>query len=253
MPAAVTTAREPAPFDDSRKALKFALNHHMVATPTAVMNAMMAAVAEPPKKIAKKKTSKKFKEAELLLEAMGIDPLDLLAKEQAAKDRKSLDLLRHMTPRWTRMDAAHQAGLILAHFGRMDREHQEVLAGCLTIPSRACNCRQPCCSGWRATERWTAAVRSTCETLMHRAELSTLPGKKPGLSSQPLLRQLLVELYFLKEGPTLTDIAGRSQVSLVTAAKHRAWIHEYLEAAENAAWKSIDAIFDQAGITGSPE
>lgn len=251
-PPALQPPPEHAPFDDSRKALTFALNHHQVAPPTAMMNAMMASVKVEEKK--RKRKKKKKSDAELLGEVFpGAEtPEQLLEMERERANKKRSNLTRHPSLReqgLTKNDEPHLAGFILYHFGRLDAQNQEVLSGLLTIPFQPCSCRQPCCSGHRPTERWVHAVRATAERLRRHADVLKQPGKK-GLGTQPLLRQLLIELYFLGGGPSLTDIAGRSGVSLVTAARHRAWIHGWLAATEQAAWKELEAILDQAGITG---
>lgn len=251
-PPALQPPPDQAPYDDTRKALSFALNHHQVAPPTAMMNAMMASIRVEEKK---RKRKKKKSEAELLGEALlsAVEtPEQLLEMEREQAQKKRSNLTRHPSLRsqgLSKNDEAHLAGFILYHFGRLDPQNQEVLSGLLTIPFQPCSCRQPCCSGHRPTERWVAAVRATADRLWRHAEVLKQPGKK-GLGTQPLLRQLLIELYFLGGGPSLTDIAGRSGVSLVTAARHRAWIHEWLGATEQAAWEELEAIFDQAGITG---
>lgn len=236
-----------APFDDSRKALTFALNQHLIAPPPAMMNQMMASVTLAP--IVKKRKKKKS-EIETLMLAFADDPETLVQMEREKGQRRRMDLQRHPGPQLAKADKPHLAGYILYHFKRMDRHHREVLTGLLTEAAIPCGCKQPCCAGWRPTERWSQAVRDTCETLMLRADVTKEPGKK-GLSSQPLLRQLLVELYFLGDGPTLMEIARRAKVNTITAARHRGWIHEYLAETENGAWMALDALFDQAGITGA--
>jgi hypothetical protein len=233
-----------APFDDTRKALSFALNQHLVSPPPAMMNQMMAAV-----KVKAKKRKRKPKPEELLW--LGEKTAEqLLEEEEHRRSTRRSDLQRHPGPMLAKSDEPHLAGYILYHFGRLDAAHQEVLAGLLTTPAQACSCGQPCCSGWRPVPRWVAAVRSTCETLMLRAD--AIHGRK-GLSTERTLRQLLVELYYLREGPTLTDIARRAGVTLVTAARHKEWIHGYLQRTETAAWEECAIIFDQAGITGAAE
>jgi hypothetical protein len=255
MTPAVVARPETAPFDDCRKALVFALNHHQATPPTAMMNAMMASVKiEEKKRKVKRKDRNQWAVVRDYFDAISDDsPHALLEREVVKSGRRRTDLLRHPSLRHqglSRADEAHLAGFVLHHFRRLDHVHQLVLSGLLTIPRNPCECRMPCCCGWRPVESWVAAVRGTCENLMLRADVLKQPGKK-GLSSQPFLRQLLVELYYLKEGPTLLEIAKRSKVSTVTAAAHREWIHSYLGECESKAWSELGEVFDQAGITGA--
>lgn len=239
-----------APFDDCRTALSFALNAHLVTAPTAFMNKAMAEVRVELKKSKKKRGQT---ESELLGEILGPDAMtaeQLLELETAARQKRGGSLVRPLALRWRNgLEKHHQAGLILHHFGRLDQEHQLVLAGLLTTPGSPCACRSMCCSGWRVNERWNKALIDMCEVIKLKAEGIAEPGKK-GLSSQPLMRRLVVEHFFTKKDLSVADLARVSKVSYVTAGKHRGWILEYLERLESKAWEELAPIFDAAGITG---
>jgi hypothetical protein len=223
--------KEPAPFDDSRKALVFALNAHQVTVPTAYMNKAMAAVKFEAKR--KSKALKALHDAEEAFQAQ----------------KRSYSLARISTPPLRGLNAAHQAGVILFHFRRLDAIHQTVLTGLLTKAYLPCLCRRPCCSGWTPTERWVEAVRQACETIRTEADILRAPGRK-GLSSQPGLREALVKQYFTKNERTITDLAERAGVTAVTAARHKEWVYGWMEQTEAGAWAAIEPILDQAGITG---
>lgn len=241
--------KELAPFDDCRAALAFALNADQVTAPTAYMNKAMAAVRVEMKKPRKKRKS----ERELLGEIFpGMEtPEQLLEMERdRLKNKRGGSLVRVQALRFRDgLDKHHLAGLILHHFGRLDTPHQVVLTGLVCNSYVPCSCRSLCCSKRRPTERWLKALSDMCTIIQLKAELPKIPGKR-GLSSQPELRRRVVEEFFVKQGLTLTDLARGIRISYTTAAQHRDWIVEYLEALEAAAWAALAPIFDSAGITG---
>lgn len=240
--------QELAPFDDCRAALAFALNADQVTAPTAFMNKAMAAVRVEAKKPRKKRTTSGV-EAILLVDTASAEEL-LELERQAIRGKRGGSLVRVQALKWrTGMDKHHQAGLILHHFGRLETEHQVVLAGLITNAYVPCSCRNLCCSGRRPTERWLKALSDMCTIIQLRADVVKQPGKK-GLSSQPLLRRRVVEEFFTKAGRSLVDIAREAKVSTTTVAEHRALILAYLEDCEAKAWAALMPLFDEAGITG---
>jgi hypothetical protein len=241
--------QELAPFDDCRAALAFALNADQVTAPTAYMNKAMAAVRVEIKKPRKKRKS----DAELLATFFpGMEtPEQLLEMERdRIRNKRGGSLVRVQALKFRDgMDKHHLAGLILHHFGRLDTMHQVVLTGLVCNAYVPCSCRNLCCRGRRPTERWLKALSDMCSILQLKADVVKVPGKK-GLSSQPELRRRIVEDFFTKQGATLTDIMAGIRISYTTAAQHRAWIVEYLETLEEAAWGALMPIFEGAGITG---
>jgi hypothetical protein len=226
-----------APFDDCRAALVFALNAHRVTPPTAFMNKMMASV-----RVEMKKPRKKRKVA-TMGEFFGPDAMtaeELLEEERKRiKQKRGGSLVRVEALRWRDgLDKHHQAGLILHHFGRLDREHQIVLSGLLIQAYDPCSCKALCCSGWRANPKWLQALEDMC----------TILKRKHG--SQPALRRMVVEAFFTKRELAIADLARLGKVSYVTAAKHRTTIETTLADLETAAWLQVAPIFDSAGITG---
>lgn len=241
--------QELAPFDDCRAALSFALNAHLVTTPTAFMNKAMAAVRVEMKKPKKRRKG----ERELMGEIFpGTEtPEQLLEMERKRmKEKRGGSLVRVQALRFRDgLDKHHLAGLILHHFERLDVEHQVVLRGLLITAYTQCSCKAMCCSGWRMSARWGQALSDMCAIIQLKADVLKEPGKK-GLSSQPKLRRMIVESFFTKRELAVAELARATQVGYVTAAKHREWITSYLGACENAAWAQLAPIFDTAGITG---
>lgn len=215
-------------FDSVIKALIFAFNAsdaYYIASP--VMNKAMADVP------VKKKRAKK-----------GANP----EQEAEIKPRPSPPPMQP-GERLQGLNKAMQAGFILLQVKRLESTQQAILAACYTNPTLPCQCHSSCCQGFRATPRWTAAVAAICEALKEHADVIKQPGKR-GLSTEPTLRRLLVERYFLDNGVSTAKLARLAKISTITATKHDEWITAYLEQEETEARIQIAAIFDQEGITG---
>jgi hypothetical protein len=210
-------------FDSVHAALAFALNANDVDMPQPFMNKAMAAF---------KVKTKKAKEAAALL----------------GEEIKRMNLNPRRTFRG--MEKAAQAGFILKQLEKLAPEQSTVLTGLLTHSYDPCSCRAPCCSGRRANSRWSAAVTKICAILKDDADLAKVPGKK-GFGTQPHLRIILVEDFFLKTERPIADLARQSQLSRITVSIHHGLIRDYLDQAENEAWLQIAPILDQAGIVGA--
>lgn len=202
----------------------FALNADVVNMPRPFMTKVMASTPV--------KRSKKAKAA--------------LAVLGEATRRMNLD----PQPHFSGLDKAAQAGLILRQLEKLEPQETLVLRGLLTRPYDPCSCRSPCCSGQRKNPRWIDAVEKTCDFLRDHAEVLRQPGRK-GLSTQPNLRQALVENWYTGDRVSMPVIAKHCDVTAVTARAHWAWITDYLVATENSAWTNIAPILDEAGITGA--
>lgn len=213
-------------FDSTRAALVFALNAHQPEMPRPFMNKAMAENV---------KLKRRRNDVEMVSEE---EP----RKCSGGPRRESLRGL----------DKAAQAGMILQHFARLEHPEQLVLSGLLLQAYEPCYCQRPCCSGLVANARWRKVTHAMCLVLQETGDVLRVPGKK-GLSTPPILRMAFVEQYFTKNSRTLTEMASRAQVTMVTAAKHRDWICSYLGQTEQTAWLAIQEIFDQAGITGALE
>jgi hypothetical protein len=229
------TTPEPPAFDDVGKALVFAMNAaeaYHIASP--VMNKAMAAVP-----VAKPKAKKK---KQVLL--LG-DPA--LAEPEEIKHRPTI--ISQPGEHLRGLNKAMQAGFILQIVGRLDPQHARILEARYIEPTAPCYCQSPCCQGFRQTLRWSKAIVALCEILKESADVLRQPGKK-GLSTEPVLRRLLVERYFLNQASPIARLARIAKVSPITAAKHDGWIRDYLERERTEAMMQIAALFDQEGVTG---
>lgn len=236
--------QDAAPFDDTREALRFALNAHQVSLPQPYMNRAMSDAPGP-----KPRRKKPTKAERAVMDAVGVDTLDGLRAMLKGR-RRSTSFLRS-PPRPTRgLDKAHLAGFILREFEKLPHDCQMILEGLCTEPVTPCSCGSPCCSGWRPVQRWVRAVGLTCEVLKQRALTQAGPGRV-GLSTQPELRRTLVKDYFRGDKRrSLTELAAIHHLKDDTVARHRGWIHEWMEEQESLAWEACSWWFDQVGITG---
>lgn len=216
-------------FTSVTEALVFALNAAQVDMPRPFMN---KAMADAPAKKRTKKAQKAFDEA-----TGGI-------REAGRK--------MQLYPRahFKGMDKAGQAGFIIAKLELLEPQQCVVIKGLLTNSHDPCACRAPCCSGRRPNPRWIVAVKQMCHILKETGDVISQPGKR-GLSTQPDLRQAIVEGWFTGEEVSLAHLARRFHISNITVAKHKEWITNYLEQTETEAYQQIAPILDQAGITGA--
>ena len=232
--AYVSTVEAPL-FDDTRKALRFALNAAHVQMPRPAMN---VAMVEGLRKRMKPKRRRNKSEALALMQ------MEALGAEQEALETAQA-LFRRPQATLTSMERAIQAGFILQVFSHMDLTHQTLIRGQLLQPAIPCDCHRPCCSGWATSYSWSKAVEDTC-TLM-RQDIDT----KGSISTLPKLRRAIVMAWYRRQAVKLQDLARIAECTSVTAAKHRAAIIEWLESTENNAWIEADAILGNAGIVGT--
>ena len=219
---------EQVAFDSVVKALVFAFNasdSYYIASP--VMNKAMAEA--PVKKKRAKKGAKQVQDEE-------IKPRPSPPPMQPGERLRGLN-------------KAMQAGFILQLVRRLEPHHADILAACYTHPTNPCQCQSPCCQGFRPTPRWRDAITRICEHLKETGDVVKAPGKR-GLSTEPTLRRLLVERYFLDNGVSTAKLARIAKISNITAAKHDEWITTYLEQEETEARLQIAGVFDQEGVTG---
>lgn len=221
----IDNEKEPPLFDDVREALVFALNANDQVMPRPLMNKAMAAA--PGKKFSKT-IKKKY---------------DLQVEETR---RVQLYPRAHFKG----LDKAHQAGLIIAKLETLGIEQSTVLKGLLIHPHDLCSCGQPCCCGSRPNARWCIAVKQTCHILKEMASVMTKLGKR-GLSTQPVLRQKLVETWYTGSRLNMKILAKTCGVSVITANVHNDLICAWLQQTETEAWSQIAPILDQAGIVGT--
>lgn len=250
MPARPEDDDGPA-FGSTRAALAFALNASHVEMPRPPMNRAMASRATPRRPSAIPKKRKKRKARGQVWITLGEDdsPEALLEREDELRSRRCAP---PPGPKPLRgLDAAHQAGYVLAQFLRMEPHHRAVLGGLLIRAYEPCACRSPCCSGWRRNARWAEAVKETCLVLEKTGDVLREATGRRGLSTNPAMRLAFVEQFFTKNAMTVAAAAELGGVTTLTATRHRDWIFGYLEQSEGEAWSRADALMDAAGVVGS--
>ena len=218
--------KDAVPFDSVIKALTFAFNageDFHIASP--VMNKAMAEV-----KVKKSRRKVTAEAAQLLA------PEPRVGGFYTKQPGESLQ-------GWNK---AMQAGFILQVVARLDAYQVSLLAARFTRPTTPCQCQNLCCQGFRVTPRWGKALDYLC---LHLKLDANIVGKD-GLSTEPFLRKLVVERYFLNDPGSIAHLARRAKVSHITATKHANWIQEYLGKEETEAMEQIALLFDQEKITG---
>lgn len=207
-------------FDSPRKALRFALGHHL-ALPRPQMNKMMADG-----------------------KVMRIELADGTKITVAAPKGKP----RHESLRG--LDGAGTAGMILQKLALLPEPQQLATMASSLQAYLPCACRAPCCLGSRPNAEWSRVVGKLCDYLRDEALLSAIPGKK-GMSTKPEMRRALVEKYYAPERKlVLADLAKACHVSQQTVISHQKPIRAFLERQEDAGWRAIDELLAEAGIVG---
>lgn len=243
VPAIVPTGQDgtdvQAPFDDSRKALLFALNAHQTKVPPPFMNRAMGEVQYKSKR-ARNKALQRLRDEE----------------ERAESERRAG---RRLGPgQWpaSALDRVHLAGYILSKLDALERSYVVTLSMRLVTSVLECSCGNPCCSGWRPVPRWVSAINEMCELVRMQALIiandGAIPGAplKVGLSTQPELRRQILKEWATRRWSSQIQLARKFNLAALTVSRHRAWIEEWLDTQENNAWIEVDALFDRTGITG---
>lgn len=226
-------------FDNPRDALVFALNADDVRMPRPAMTTAMATGVKAKLKKAKRRKKPSYDE-----------DLEAALEKEAEMRRLVRAAFRRRATAFSDTEKATQAGFILAELGKLPHAQQVVLTGLLMRSHRPCACRRPCCSGHAIQLRWAKAVEDACLILKDTGEVIRKPGTR-GLSTQPGLRRAVVEGFFTKRELTMVELARIAECSQITAAKHKAWIVDYLTQEETSAWERISELLDSAGIVGA--
>lgn len=206
-------------FDSTRKALRFALNHH-VAVSAPVMNRMMQQ--------ASKRTALKLADGTVIeVAAPGGKPTN--------SDLKGLE-------------GAATAGYVLRMLASLPDAQQMILMARSVRPTMPCACRAPCCAGERPHPTWLRSVNALCHHLMVDAALSQIKGKK-GLSTGPKLRMALVGKYLVPSREiTMVQIAEQCDITEKTVLAHKKPIYGYLTVQEDEGWSTLDHSLSAQGI-----
>jgi hypothetical protein len=156
------------------------------------------------------------------------------------------------------MDGAGQAGMIRRELANLSRFEEAAIIARFAPRTIPCNCRNPCCAGYRLNPDWDFAIA----TLEGGAKM-VLAGH---VSHYRLRRKLVEQIFGVKV--VLKDLAEQCGVHANTATEHRRLIKLWIsgekaknekagrEAApsvdgiESAARKKIDTLLTQQGLIG---
>jgi hypothetical protein len=148
------------------------------------------------------------------------------------------------------MDGVGQAAMIAKQLDHLTGPQKDCTIGQYMNWVLPCECRNPCCSGYRKNPPWAQAIGRLCTHLKETAELSRIKGRK-GLSTHPIMRLALVERFFVP-GKTiiLADLAEQCSVTPQTVITHKKPIEQHLKETLDDAVIQLDQILSNLGIVG---
>lgn len=123
------------------------------------------------------------------------------------------------------IDGAAQAGMIRREMEQLSEIESAVLIARYAPRSEPCNCRIPCCSGYRPNPEWLEAIR-----VIEQAALGPLAGH---LSHYRLRRRLVEKAMGVKVD--VSDLAKECGVSEKTAGAHWRIVREWINGKQSAA------------------
>ncbi|OTP79472.1 hypothetical protein [Caballeronia sordidicola] len=157
------------------------------------------------------------------------------------------------------MDGAGQAGMIRRVIGSLDNRYEEAALIARFAPRTIdCNCKSPCCAGYRLNPDWDYAISE-----LERGAQTVLAGH---VSHYRLRRKLVEQIFGVKI--VLKDLAEQCSVHPNTATEHRRliklWLsgqkslHEKgtraatpaLDGIESMARKKVDSLLSEMGLVG---
>lgn len=142
------------------------------------------------------------------------------------------------------LDGAGQAGMIRSKVKALGIRMESALIARHAPASMPCECRAPCCAGWKTNREWFDAITELADYI---------EGPLYGRSVNGLMRRLYVERFFATKGSrhTIDAIAERCDVNRQTAGAHYGLAKKALSDLESQAQQCIDAVFSDAGLIES--
>lgn len=146
------------------------------------------------------------------------------------------------------LDGAGQAGMILAELEQLSELHGSLILARYAAPTVPCECRSPCCKGYRESELWRVAIEYLTRYIL-------VEGLTGAVSHYRLRRAIVTRYYGVKA--SFVDIAKEGGVSRNTASSYNAKVVERfrgskeVKGVEARAFESIDGRLRTAGIVGT--
>ena len=139
------------------------------------------------------------------------------------------------------LDGAGQAGMIRSKVKTLGPRMEAVLIARCAPPSMPCECRAPCCGGWKTNSEWFDAITELSYYVERSLANTTANG---------LMRRLYVERYFACKGKRMTvdAIAERVELTRQTAGAHYCAVIKSLGDLESAAQQAIDSVLRDGGL-----
>jgi hypothetical protein len=136
------------------------------------------------------------------------------------------------------LDGAAQSGMVFAELASLDYAQMLTLIAKNSPRKERCECKHPCCSGWKANPIYRDAVSQLTELVM------------PALGSAFSYRRhrhAIVDKYF-GEKHDIKAIAEDLGVPPRTADRHASAIRKFLKDLEKDAWTKWYGRLDSAGM-----
>ncbi len=139
------------------------------------------------------------------------------------------------------LDGAGQAGMIRSRVHGLGVRMEAVLIARYAPATMPCDCRAPCCAGWKTNREWFDAVTELSDYV--RDPLA-------GTAANGLMRRLYVERFFAAKGKrqTIDEIAERGDINRQTAGQHYSKVNKVLQELESTAQQAIDNALRDVGL-----
>lgn len=137
------------------------------------------------------------------------------------------------------LDGAGQAGMIRAEVLQLSDVRRRILLLRFAPPQSPCQCRAPCCTGFRPNLEWREAHGWVAAHVLGAALVGTVSNFR--------LRQALVSRYFGQE-KSMVKISEECQVKRDTASEHNKRVVAYLEEEERRAEWEIQGWLEARGV-----
>lgn len=136
------------------------------------------------------------------------------------------------------LDGAAQAGMVLAELQKLTPIERAVLVARCAPRVLRCECRSPCCAGYRANPDWREAISELTEHVI--VALS-------GTLSHYRVRSGCVQRFFGAK-VKLTELAESCGVNRNTVSAHNQAIVKVLKGLEHRAFEAFDVAVDERGM-----
>ncbi len=139
------------------------------------------------------------------------------------------------------LDGAGQAGMIRSKVRGLGPRMEAALIARCAPASMPCECRSPCCGGWKTNREWFDAITELTDYVRKPLAGSAVNG---------LMRSLYVQRFFAAKGKrsTIDEIAERCYINRQTAGIHYSKVSKVLTDLESQSGQMIEIVLRDAGL-----